>query len=399
MITKNVKVWLGQNESNVYLPVSQFDSMWEFVFTIYNGPTEWQIPIGAEIVLNGLKPDGNTFSFRGTLSSNKVSVPGDVQMTAVAGNTKCELSVMSGGRVVGTANFTLVVEAAPKAPGDISSETTLPAYAEILEEIAEILAGGRGGGGGTIIVDDSLSTSSINPVQNRVITNTINNLQDTKWSKGPFIYFDKLTLVDPIFGGSYDVPFLVNGCIGESYLPLASQSSNGAMSFLDKTKLDGLGPITIDSSLSSSSENPVQNKVIYFALLNKADLSSVHSIPSGGSVGQVLKKTGISDYAVSWGNSGDNIFYAEYDVTSQIDLEEAYNDGKFIITVYSDSDGEIFLPLVAVSANGSGHDFYFNVYFAGTEYSATMSGDLWSWDVNSVSPIGSLGDPDSGSDQ
>lgn len=41
-----------------------------------------------------------------------------------------------------------------------------------------ILKGGSdsGGGGGTVIVDDHLSTTSINPVQNKVVTNKFNSL-------------------------------------------------------------------------------------------------------------------------------------------------------------------------------------------------------------------------------
>lgn len=35
-----------------------------------------------------------------------------------------------------------------------------------------------GGGGGTIIVDDALSTESENPVQNKVITNKINDIEN-----------------------------------------------------------------------------------------------------------------------------------------------------------------------------------------------------------------------------
>lgn len=35
-----------------------------------------------------------------------------------------------------------------------------------------------GGGGGSIVVDDSLSTTSTNPVENRVITNALNDKQD-----------------------------------------------------------------------------------------------------------------------------------------------------------------------------------------------------------------------------
>ena len=49
------------------------------------------------------------------------------------------------------------------------SGTTGSTVQEILNSIAQ-------GGGGGITVDDSLSTSSTNPVQNKVITNAINNI-------------------------------------------------------------------------------------------------------------------------------------------------------------------------------------------------------------------------------
>ena len=132
MITKAVNLWLGSGP-RVVIPVSQFDTAWEFVFTIINAGTEWTIPAGSSVVMNGLKPDGNVFAFSGIIVSNKVVVDADVQMTACAGDTICELSILADGLTVGTANFTLAVEAAPKSPNDVSSDSTLPAYAEMLE--------------------------------------------------------------------------------------------------------------------------------------------------------------------------------------------------------------------------------------------------------------------------
>lgn len=44
---------------------------------------------------------------------------------------------------------------------------------------------------------------------------------------------------------------------------LATTSSNGLMSYSDKSKLDGLSNITVDTELSASSTNPVQNKAVY----------------------------------------------------------------------------------------------------------------------------------------
>ena len=59
--------------------------------------------------------------------------------------------------------------------------------------------------------------------------------------------------------------------------------------------------ITVDSALSDSSTNPVENRAITNALNGKADTSSLpHGVPSGGTTGQVLVKSSNSDYAVEW---------------------------------------------------------------------------------------------------
>ena len=51
----------------------------------------------------------------------------------------------------------------------------------------------------------------------------------------------------------------------------ATQSVSGLMSAADKKKLDGIAKIAVDTALSSTSTNPVQNKVIKTELDNKLD--------------------------------------------------------------------------------------------------------------------------------
>lgn len=159
------------------IPVSQFDSMWQFMFSIMNGSTAWTIPTGAVAVLNGRKQDGNVFAFSGTISGNTVTVDCDVQMTACAGPTVCELSILAGGKVIGSSNFILDVEPAPKSPDDVSSDTTLPAYGEILDRIAEMGSAG-------IVVDAELSATSVNPVQNKVVKEALDGKVNAVSGKG-----------------------------------------------------------------------------------------------------------------------------------------------------------------------------------------------------------------------
>ena len=81
-----------------------------------------------------------------------------------------------------------------------------------------------GGGGGSVIVDSSLSTTSVNPVQNKVITAALNSKQNTLVS-------------------------------GTNIKTVGGQSLLGSGNIASPT-------ITVDSALSSTSTNPLQNKVI-----------------------------------------------------------------------------------------------------------------------------------------
>lgn len=78
-----------------------------------------------------------------------------------------------------------------------------------------------------------------------------------------------------------DVSGLQSSLDGKAGNSVASSSSNGLMSSTDKTKLDGIATgankTVVDSSLSTTSTNPVQNKIINQELANKAPSSHVHS--------------------------------------------------------------------------------------------------------------------------
>lgn len=95
---------------------------------------------------------------------------------------------------------------------------------------------------GDITIDTSLSLTSGNPVSNRVITQALN---------------------------------------GKASTDAVSTSLNGLMSKDDKIKLDGIeeqaNKTIVDSSLSNSSTNPVQNKVVNTALNGKANTNHQHT--------------------------------------------------------------------------------------------------------------------------
>ena len=127
-------------------------------------------------------------------------------------------------------DYTLTLDAGPEnvpvyvagleTPTDAQTDyATNVAY--VKAKIAEVAASGG------VDVDNALSATSTNPVQNKVITSALT---------------------------------------GKAGTAVATTSANGLMSKADKTKLDGIAAgankITIDSTMSGSSVNPVQNKVI-----------------------------------------------------------------------------------------------------------------------------------------
>ena len=288
MITKNVRLYLGDGFP-VRIPVSQFDTMWQFAFTIVNNSRPWQIPTGATAVLNGKKPDGNVFAFSGTIADNKATVNCDIQMTAVAGSVICELSILSGGKVVGTANFVLDVEAAPKSPDDVSSESTLPAYGEILDRIAEM----EGGGGGSV-TDVQINGSSI-------VSAGIANIPKASASNfgvaKVYPYGDPPNRVVKLENSGnevFSVPMLdASGHIRLAVLTEATTSAKGAMSASDKSKLDGIeaeaNKTTVDDALSTTSANPVRNSVVTNELNTKADKVTEVTVAAAGAVSQTLE--------------------------------------------------------------------------------------------------------------
>ena len=107
-----------------------------------------------------------------------------------------------------------------KTPTDANANAAAN-VAYVKAKIAEAAASGG------VDVDNALSATSTNPVQNKVVTAALT---------------------------------------GKAGTAVATQSANGLMSKADKIKLDGIAAgatkVTVDSAMSASSTNPVQNKVV-----------------------------------------------------------------------------------------------------------------------------------------
>ena len=142
MITQTINLNMIPGAVYPVIHVSQYDNdSGALVFNLYNGDgTVFTIPASSAVVINGTKPDGYGFSYSATYSGSVVTADVTQQMTAVAGEVKCELRITNSSDVVGTQNFTLMVEEAALDDNTVVSDSDIPAIAAAADYAAAAAA-------------------------------------------------------------------------------------------------------------------------------------------------------------------------------------------------------------------------------------------------------------------
>ncbi len=150
------------------------------------------------------------------------------------------------------------------------------------------------------LVNDGALNSDITSVNKVAVTDATNKLKTI--SKLPL---DKVTHQD--ISGKANVNHSHDS---------ASSSANGFLSKEDKSKLDGIATeankTVVDSSLSSSSTNPVQNKIVTNALNGKANSSHSHSISNITNLQSAL------DSKSDTGHTHDDRYYTETEMNTKL---------------------------------------------------------------------------------
>lgn len=140
---------------------------------------------------------------------------------------------------------------------NVSANTATQSVSGLMSAADKKKLDGIATGATKITVDTALSSSSTNPVQNKVINSALS---------------------------------------GKAGTSVATTNANGLMSAADKTKLNGIATgankTIVDTTLSDSSTNPVQNKVVKAALDNKADKTALDAKADKTALDGKLDKTG-----------------------------------------------------------------------------------------------------------
>lgn len=138
MYTQTINLNLIPQGVPPVIHVNQYENQnTAFTFKLYKGTEIFNVPSNAAVLMNGLKPDGNVFSYASSsVSGQTVTFRCEQQMVPLAGTVVCELRIRTTSEIIGTCNFLLEVEESPLHDDSVISETEIP----LIEQAVDIAA-------------------------------------------------------------------------------------------------------------------------------------------------------------------------------------------------------------------------------------------------------------------
>lgn len=140
MISQTYDLNLIPSQIPVTIHCSQYDDgSRTFVFNLYEGASAFELPVGASATFSGVKPDGLGFQYACTITgASQVSVDVELQMTAVAGDCPCKVTVYdTDSNVLGSALCVLDVERHPLQDDTVISDSDIPLVQEAVNWAAQ----------------------------------------------------------------------------------------------------------------------------------------------------------------------------------------------------------------------------------------------------------------------
>lgn len=115
--------------------VSQYDSDFTIVFTLFSTVGDFTIESGTTAMVRGTKSSGTGYSADATIniSAKTITVAGNQQMTAAAGQNVFEITLLKSGKEISSKNFILLCERAALDADTITDESVLKELNAIIE--------------------------------------------------------------------------------------------------------------------------------------------------------------------------------------------------------------------------------------------------------------------------
>ena len=193
--------------------------------------------------------------------------------------------------------------------------------AYVKAKIAEVAASGG------VDVDNALSATSTNPVQNKVITSALTKKAGTavatESANGLMSAADKKKL-DGIAAGATKIT-IDSAMSGSSNNPVANHVVKQYVE--DKVAAAGSN-ITVDATLSSTSANPVQNKAVKAAIDAKADKTALDSKADKSALNAKADKTALDGKLSTSGGALTGNLTGKYITGTWLQTTEATDLGR-----------------------------------------------------------------------
>ena len=186
--------------------------------------------------------------------------------------------------------------------------------------------GGTGSGGGTggnITVDSALSSTSTNPVQNKVLYAALNNKLDKNGTATYAARDSSGNIISSTYAKKTDL---------SSYVKSINNVKPDSAGNVNISSSGGGSNITVDATLSGTSNNAIANKAVYAALENKLDKT--------GTAAAATKAT-----QDSYGNVIVNTYARKSDLSGYV---------KTINNMEPDTNGNINISTGGGGTGGSG---------------------------------------------
>lgn len=364
-ITQEFNLNMIPDSAPVVVHVNQYDEgEGRLVIHLLDGMVPYVPSAGAEAIIQGTKPDGKGFDYNATLSGSTVTANVTKQMTAVCGSARTQVVITEGDNITGTFVFDLVVQKSGLPAETDMSESDYQIVEQMIEaaeeaeaistqsaEDSEAWATGKRSGQDVPTTDPTYHNNSKYWADKA--HEELDNKADLVNGKVPASQLP--SYVDDVIEGYYnplDGKFYkestyeteIEGERDKIYIDLATDKSyRWSGSVFSVTNDPDIAENTLNRITTSTATYPEFSagetlKVIFGKI--KKFLSDLHdkkadkvtsatsgnfaaldsngnltdsgksksaTIPSGGTTGQVLKKTSNTDYEVEWSEAGHTI--------------------------------------------------------------------------------------------
>lgn len=219
-------------------------------------------------------------------------------------------------------------------------KTDLNSYVKSINNMKPDSAGNvnisSSGGGSNITVDFTLDSTSSNAIANKAVYDALNNKLD---KTGTAAAATKAT--QDSYGNVIVTTYARKSDLSGYVKTINNQEPDANGNINISTGGAGAGPnITVDSTLSSTSNNPIANKAVYAAVNNKLDKTGIAAYATRDSSGNIITDT----YAKKNEVSG---------VVKSVNNIAPDSNGNVTITVSGGGGGSgDYLPLTGGTVNG-----------------------------------------------